>query len=832
MAEPVPAAAPNYPHLPFAEVAARCPGVIALIHEGGSFTYGELDRRCNRLARLLQSLGVGPEVVVGLRIPRSPELVAALLAVSKAGGAYVLLESSAPGERLRATLDLVRPAFVIAPESDPLFGTGSIPWRAPAALEREATAQPETAPETTPSPDHVATIFLTSGSSGLPKAVVTPFGYRVPSPMSAPGSERHVLKTDSGTTFTRGEILVPLRSGQTLCIAPPGIERDTRTLARYLAAHEISHLVLVPSALQSLLDLNDPGWTRTLRSVVCSGETLSPRLKRAFLDQTRAELVISYGCTEVPTAAVRRLGPGGDPDNPSVGTPAPHMEVHVLDDALRPLPHGETGELYLGGLMTRGYLNDPAATALRYIPHPLNPTPGARLFRTGDLGRWLPDGGLQVLGRVDHQVKIRGHRVELGEVEALLSLHPQVAACAAAAREDASGQTALIGYVVPRDGVTPDPLEIASFLRTRASREMVPSRICLLERLPCTPNGKLDRRALPDPDPASATLAGRHRARDPVEKLLAGLWEALLHRYSIGIHDNFFDLGGHSLQVVTLLDQIEQSFRVRPPLDLLWNGDGTIASLAEFLRGQRDPGPTPDLIRLRDGNRPPLFFTDVISGAGLVHYYKLLPGLDRDQTVFGLLAPGTFGPEAPTDSIAEIAAHCIRSLRVAQPRGPYRLAGYSSGGLVALEMAIQLHRAGERMERVILLDTRRSRGAGIGPLLRGLHTRLTSSHAGLRDLLRCQGLALRRAVGLRPFRNQSEAHLWAQFHYRPEPYPGPVDFILAQENQASESSPLHGWAPILTGTVTVQEFPTDHLGLMRPPHGLNLARSLQKLLDS
>ncbi|MBL9173926.1 MAG: AMP-binding protein [Verrucomicrobiales bacterium] len=832
MGDPLPPALPNLPHQEVAGISDQFPNLVAVIHAGGSLTYGELDQRTNRLARHLRSIGVGPEVVVALRIPRSPELVVTLLAVSKTGGAYLLLEPSAPAERLRSILERVGPSFVIAPETDPCFGTLSVRWCSPDSLERDAQRQPATTPDVTIRPDQTASIFLTSGSSGQPKAVVTPFGYRVQPPPPPPGSERHVLKSDSGTTFTRGEILTPLRTGQTLHIAPPGIERDARTLARYLADREITHLLLVPSALQSLLDLRDPGWTRTLRSVQCSGELLSPRLKRDFLEQTRASLVISYGCTEAPTATVRRLGPGGDPDDPSVGTPAPHMEVHILDDTLRPVPRGETGEVYIGGLMTRGYLDDPDGTALRYLPNPFATVPDARMFRTGDLGRWLPNGGLQILGRTDHQVKIRGHRVELEAVEALLSQHPSVAACAAAAREDADGHAALIGYIVPREGLAPDPTAIASFLRTRAPRELVPSRICLLDRLPCTSNGKLDRRALPDPDPASALLSGRDLPRDPVETQLAALWEALLHRYPIGIHDNFFDLGGHSLQVVTLLDQIEPIFHTRPPLDLLWNGDGTIASLAEFLRGQRDSGPHPDLIRLREGTRAPLFVTDVISGAGLIHYYKLLPGLAPDQAVYGLLAPGTFGPESPADSIAEIAAHCIRSLRVAQPNGPYRLAGYSSGGLVALEMASQLRRDGEPVERVVLLDTRRPRGAGIGRLLEGIRTRLSGEPAGLRDLFRCYGLILRRAAGLRHLRNQSEAHLWAQFHCQPGPYPGPVDFMMAREIPASEPSSVAGWASIFTGPLHVHAFPADHLSLMRPPRVHDLARQIQQLLDS
>ena len=825
-------AVPNYPHQRFAAIAARYPEAPALVHESGTLGYRELDQRANRLAHQFRSLGVGPDVIVALRMPRCVELVVTLLAVYKAGGGCLLLEASAPLMRVRRVLEQVHPMILIGPGGTTSPGDLPCRWLDIASLERDAAVQPEHAPEVGQSPEHVAMVFMTSGSTGTPKAVVAPYGLYVPSPPVAVSSERYVLKTDSGTTFTRGEIFRPLQSGQCLHIAPAGIERDARALAAYLATHGISHLIMTPSALQALLDLDDLRWTHALCNVVCSGERLTPHLKRTFLERTQATLSITYGCTEVPTATVRRFGPGDDPEDPSVGTPAALMEVHVLDAAGRPLGEGETGEIFLGGLMTRGYLNDPAQTASRYVPHPFRKDPGARLFRSGDLGRWRPGGGLEVLGRQDDQVKIRGFRLELGDVEAVLSSHPQIAACAVVAREDPGEGTSLVAYIVARAGAVIAEPEVAAFVRSRAPLEMVPSRIRLLDRLPLTSAGKLDRRALPDPDPVMTARADRVPPRNPTESHLVAIWEALLNRYPIGIHDNFFDLGGHSLQVVKMLDQIEQFFRRRPPLDALWNGEGTIASLAGMLRGNHDPGPHPELVTIRAGNRPPLFVMDVISGAGLVHYYKLLGGLNPNQPVYGLLAPGTFGKDPPADSVPAIAAHCVRSLRVVQPRGPYRLAGFSSAGLVAYEMAVQLRRAGEEVSRLILLDTALPRVFSAGRLLEGVVVRLRGRPAGLNALFRCGLLALRRNAGGQPFRTLADAHLWAQFHYRPEPYPGPVDLILSRDARLPQRRPMNGWAPAMTGPVTIQDVSGDHMGLVTPPLATAVGQIVQGLIDA
>ncbi|MEN9674894.1 MAG: hypothetical protein RIS76_790 [Verrucomicrobiota bacterium] len=830
--EPPPPAVPNFPHLQFAAIAARHPGAPAIVHESGTLSYGELEARANRLAHQLQTLGIGPHQIVALRLPRSVELVVAVLGVYKAGGGFLLLENSAPMVRIQSILEQVRPALMIGTGVEATSGNLPCQRRDIAALERDAAVQSAQAPKGVPSPDHIATVFMTSGSTGTPKAVLAPYGLHVPPTPVAVSSERHVLKTDSGTTFTRGEILRPLQNGQSLHLAPEGIERDLRTLAGYLADQGITHLIATPSALQALLDLDDPRWTHTLRNVLCSGERLTPRLKRTFLERTQATLTIAYGCTEVPTATVRQFRSGDDPDDPSVGMPVPHMEVHVLDEERRPLGAGETGEIFLGGLMPRRYLNDPEQTAKRFIPHPFRNTPGAGLFRTGDRGRWLPGGGLEVLGRVDDQVKIRGFRVEIGEVEALLSSHPQIAACAVVPREHPVEGTSLIAYVVPHAGAVLTESGVTAFVRSRGPMELVPSRIRLLNHLPLTAAGKLDRRALPDPDSIPTTRQDHVPPRDPVESHLVAIWESVLGRFPIGVRDDFFDLGGHSLQVVRMLDQIEQFFRQRPPLDALWSGDGTIESLARFLRGNHDPGPHPELIQLRGGNRTPLFVTDVISGAGLVHYYQLLRGFHPDQPVHGLLAPGTFGRDPLAETIPAIAAHCIASLRVVQPRGPYRLAGYSSGGLVAYEMAVQLRGAGEEVSRLVLLDTSLPRVFSPGSLLKGIATRLRGHPAGLHALFRCGLLTLKRRWGSRDFRTMADAHLWAQFHYRPAPYPGPVDLILARDARRRPARPLNGWSPVLTGTVAVREVPGDHMGMVTPPLAATVGGLVQGLLDA
>ena len=657
---------------------------------------------------------------------------------------------------------------------------------------------------------------------------MSPYGW-VPRSESA-GGERHLLKTDSATTFTRGEILRPLLNGHHLFIAPARIEMDPPELVRYIGACGITHLVMAPSALSVLLDVDDLGPCRSLRQVDCIGEAIPAELKRRFLARLDAALLLGYGCTEVPLVVSRILRRGDEPDFPAVGRPAALKEVYVLDERMQPLPPGEAGELYLGGEMARGYLNDPQQTAARFVAHPFSAVAGARLFRSGDRGRWLPGGQLEILGRLDHQVKLRGFRIELGEVETALSRQPGVSQAVALVREDRPGDRRLVAYVV--GGRSLEPARLRAALKERLPHYMVPAAIEVLQALPLTPNGKVDRKALPVP------FAGQHSVRlkedeprDHIERHLVAIWEQVLRQAPVGIRDNFFDLGGHSLLAVQLMARVEAMFGRRLPLDTLWFNGGTVEAMASVLREEYRFGANPELVPIKPGSRTPLFVPHIIGG-NLFFYYELAHSLDAEQPVYGLQARGVFGAGLPDRSVEAIAAHCIEAMRVAQPQGPYLIAGYSSGGVIAYEMARQLWRGGKQVALLALLDTYSprvfARSSWRGALRRLLRER---NRHPLQELLYFSLLRPLRLGHLRELRHTAEAHRWAHWGYRPGPLGQAVDFFVAGESAARAQQDLLGWAQRIAGEVRLHHFPGSHGDMVQQPLVREVAARLQACID-
>jgi acyl carrier protein len=414
-----------------------------------------------------------------------------------------------------------------------------------------------------------------------------------------------------------------------------------------------------------------------------------------------ARLLIGYGCTEARGATSRWCMPEGDPALVDVGRPTAGMEAFVLDGKLRLTPIGVPGEVYLGGDIAAGYVSNPAATAERFIPHPLNPTPGARLFRTGDMGRWLPDGNLEILGRVDDQVKIRGFRIELGEIETALAQHPGVRQNLVVAREDRSGEKRLIGYVVPQKNRTVSPSELRRSLREKLPEYMLPSAFLILEELPLLPNGKVDRQALPVAAAERPQLGQDYVApRDAVEEQLATIWTEVLGFGPIGVHDSFFDIGGHSLLAIQLMDRIEKNLRISLPVARLFEYP-TIAELAGVLESEKTcPRSWSSLIPIRSkGSRLPFFW--VHGDLSNVHLPKYL---GSDQPLYALEHQAHGGRRARYTQTETIAKHYLDEVRTVLPRGPYLLGGFSFGAVTAFEMAQQLRREGEEVAFLFMLD--------------------------------------------------------------------------------------------------------------------------------
>jgi amino acid adenylation domain-containing protein len=593
------------------EQAARTPGAVAVRFEDESLTYGELNVRANRLAHSLRRRGVGPEVRVGICLERSLEMVVSILAVLKAGGAYVPLDPGYPADRL---------AFILADSATPVLLTeeklrGRLPARAGTEVLTVdgALAQSECAgnPESGVTPDTLAYVIYTSGSTGRPKGVMNAHRgvvnrlWWMQSQFRLDGRDVVLQKTPFSFDVSVWEFFWPLQHGACLVMARPEGHRDPAYLREVIEQRQVTTLHFVPSMLQQFVESAAVGQCASLERVVCSGEALSPALVEQFHERfpSRVELHNLYGPTEAAVdvswwACERREFVDVVP----IGRPILNTRLYVLDAGLQPVPVGAPGELYIGGVqVARGYLNRPSLTASRFVPDHLGSGAGSRLYATGDRARWRADGAIEYLGRLDDQVKIRGFRIEPGEIEAALCRHDGVRDSVVVVREDQPGDRRLVAYVV--GAVEADALR--AHLRQSLPEHMVPGAFVSLGSLPLTPNGKLDRKALPAPELTSAE--GTYVApRTPAEEVLAGIWAEVLRLERVGVHDNFFELSGHSLLATRVVSRIRAVFGVELPLRALFEGPtvGEMAVRVEEMRRAELPALPPVVPTERTGALP------------------------------------------------------------------------------------------------------------------------------------------------------------------------------------------------------------------------------------
>jgi amino acid adenylation domain-containing protein len=591
-------AQPHLLHRLIEQQARRTPQTEAVRCEDQALSYADLDRHANRLAHCLSRLGVGPDVPVAVCLERSVQLPVALLGTLKAGGCYVPLDPDYPADRL---------AFLLQDAAPPVLLTQSrLAGRLPPhtahtvclddGWDSDTDGDGDLRLDVGVGPEHLAYVIYTSGSTGPPKGAMNSHrgicnrllwmqdAYRLTA------ADTVLQKTPCSFDVSVWEFFWPLLAGARLVLARPGGHRDPAYLAQLIQRARVSVCHFVPSMLEAFL--RTPGLEErcvSLRDVVCSGEALSYALQERFFTRLGARLHNLYGPTEAAvdvTAWACRQGDG--PRVVPIGRPIANTRLHVLDRQLQEVPVGVPGELYIGGVgLARGYHNRPELTAERFVEHPQL----GRLYRTGDVGRWQAEGVIEYLGRMDRQVKVRGCRVELGEVEAALREHPAVREAVAVAREETPGDVRLVAYVVPRDVEGGAPAEaLREHLKEKLPEYMVPSVFVTLEALPLSPNGKLDHRALPAPNRARAGTAGSYVApRNPVEEAVARIWAEVLGVERVGIHDNFFDLGGHSLLATQALSHIQQEFPVDIPLRRLFE-EPTVATLAlAITQGQGEP---------------------------------------------------------------------------------------------------------------------------------------------------------------------------------------------------------------------------------------------------
>ncbi|QTR02771.1 non-ribosomal peptide synthetase, partial [Saccharothrix algeriensis] len=551
----------------FEHQVRRTPDHVAVECDGRTTTYAELNARANRLARLLIGVGAGPEEAVALVLPRSVELLVALIAVVKTGAAYVPLDPAHPAGRNRLILGEARPVVVVGcsgavadlgVDAGLLLLVDALP---PGGATSGGNVD-DTERLRPPHPGDLAYVLFTSGSTGTPKGVaVTHESFanllqEFASRLDLSTSDGFLALTTAGFDIAGIELFVPLISGARVVLATGDEQRDPVRLARMLGRDDITAAQATPASWQFLLDTGQVDLTGV--SVLVGGDALSPRLAASLLATAR-EVTNCYGPTETTVySTVKAVRVAGDAA--SIGAPVRATGAHVLDGSLRPVAPGELGELYIGGAgVARGYLNRPALTAERFVADPFGP-PGARMYRTGDLVRPGPDGELAYVGRADSQVKIRGHRVEAGEVEVAAGALPPVTGAAAVVREDEVGGRRLVLYVVLAQGADADPAALRGALAERLPDYMVPSAVVVLDRFPLNPNGKLDRAALPAPDYGPAP--GGDAPRDEREAALCRLFAEVLGVTRVGATDSFLDLGGHSLMANRLIGRLRADLGV------------------------------------------------------------------------------------------------------------------------------------------------------------------------------------------------------------------------------------------------------------------------------
>ena len=584
----------------FEEQVSRTPDAVALDFDGHQLTYAQLNGRANQLAHYLKSKGVGPEVLVGLFMDRSIEMVVGIYGVIKAGGAYVPIDPEYPGERID---------YIIGDTDVPVILTQEhLAGQLTADRERvcldsdwhTVSQSPEENPARTTTTENLAYVIYTSGSTGRPKGVMNEHGGIVnrliwmQEEYQLTPEDRVLQKTPYSFDVSVWEFFWPLLFGARLVIAHPGGHRDSTYLINCIKDNRITTLHFVPSMLQLFLETPGVEQCTGIKRVICSGEALSHDLQEAFFKRLNAALHNLYGPTEAAVDVTYwACRPDSQRNTVPIGFPVANTSIYILDEHLKPVPTGCTGELHIGGIqVARGYLNRPELTAEKFIPDPFAADKGARLYKTGDLARYLPDGSIDYLGRIDFQVKIRGLRVELGEIEAQMVDFKEVRKCVVVLREDDPGDQRLVAYYVPEPGADVEMPDFRDRLKKHLPEYMVPSTFMALKALPLLTNGKVNRKALPVPENTRRQSENAYIApRSDMEQIITDVWSSALKMDKVGVDDNFFDLGGHSLLMAQVNNKLQHLLKKEIAMVTLFKYP-TISALAKHLSGSKENQPS------------------------------------------------------------------------------------------------------------------------------------------------------------------------------------------------------------------------------------------------
>lgn len=854
-------------HTLFEQQVQRTPHAVAVITEETQLTYQQLNRQANRLAYQLATLGVGPDCLVGICVERSLDMVVGLLGILKAGGTYVPIDPHYPTERIKFILQDAQVDVLLSQTHLEQTLVDCLPKDTTLiCLDRDQWKNMRSCPDrpTAADVDSLMYVIYTSGSTGRPKGVMIPHSgiynqLRWRQTTFPLGPQDRVLQNIS-FSFDPSvwQIFWPLLVGAQLVLPRPGGHQDIAYLVELIARREVSVIALVPALLRVLLE--QPGLERCckLRHIFCGGEALTLDLQQQFFKRFsedsaqlhQVQLHNVYGPTEASIDATYwTCQQGVDYPIAPIGQPISNAQIHILDDALKPVNIGEIGEIYIGGSgLAKGYLNRPELTAARFITYPAD---HSRIYQTGDLGKSLPDGTIQFVGRVDQQVKIRGFRIELGEIESCLDQHPAIAQSAVIAWEFAPGQKRLFAYVIPNAKRPVEVKTLRSWLEKRLPHYMVPAMFMPLTAFPLNANGKLDRKALPTPISEHTHVSDDGEPlQDDWELKLAELWGQILPVSSVSQTDNFFELGGDSLLAAQLSTRIEQTFNHPFPVANLFKAP-TLHAMATLLKENTGYEAGQVLVPIQpQGSQPILFCLHTKTGS-IFDYYGLAKHLGSDQPVYGIQARGFDREQVHCDRIETMAADYIQEIQSLQPQGPYYLCGYSFGGLLAYEIAQQLTNQGHTVGMVALFDTYNYPGPWFSePLSLRLQNTVNKIQTlswservayGQQKLRHVSDFLKRASTG----KQHAQAKLSIQAtvcetalkQYQTKPYSG--DIVLFRAAQTPEDFGYRsvkrdntlGWDKIVTGTVNIQPMACHHFLLIDEPHIQTLAKKLRICID-
>jgi amino acid adenylation domain-containing protein len=854
--------------------SSQNPVAIAVKDATRELTYGQLNAQVNQLANYLSKQGVQPESLVGIYADRSIDLVIAILAVLQAGAAYVPLDPAYPPARLASIIAdtelqlVLTQSHLVADLKHPGLDLFLIDteWDKVANQSTELVTVATT-------PANLAYIMYTSGSTGKPQGVQITRG-QVECYLQAVNEVLNIRADDiylhsASFSFSSSirQLLLPLAQGAKVVITSKENTTNLFSLIELIQTEQITVFDTVASVwnyiLIGLAEMEERRKSRLMdsriRLLTFSGGLLTAQL----LEQVRSQfqqppqIVNIYGQTEtigvcayqIPAKSISHNThfTNGTNGYAPVGTAYAHNQLYVLDDRLQPVATAQTGELYVSGAsLARGYLNNPQLNDRKFIRNPFSQTQqSAWLYKTGDLARYLPDGNLEIVGRQDFQVKIRGMRVEIEEIETVLTQHPDVQQAAVIGKENSAGETIIVAYIVPNRPQI-DLNDVRSFLKTKLTDYMMPSAVEILDALPLTPNNKLDRKRLPEISRENLTIIP---PRDELEGQLIKIWQKVLDVNQIGIDDNFFDLGGHSLVALQLFVEIEKIWHKKLLLAVLLKSP-TIAELAKIIRTGDVPEWSP-LVLLKPGeDTSPLFCIHPIGG-NLFDYHALSKQLDHQRPIYGLQPRGIDGKQPPIDRIEDMASYFIQSIQTIQPQGPYFIAGYSFGGIVAFDIARQLTEHGEKVAFLGLVDIR-------CPVIAEISTPFREWIEVQIDRMRKMTIKQQcEYIYEKLFKPKSQAYrdevvstlsnldiftpelvkvldcnVQAAKEYQPQIFAGKATLFWSEyQSWYIKKHPTLGWGDLLTDGLDMQQIPGNHTTLMQEPHVRVLAEKLKSSIQ-